>query len=137
MNEDFVTFEQAVKLKELGFNWDVSYFYTQGELRSNNDTFCSDDGIVIYIDDLMSDMNNYMIHVYSAPTLAQAQKWLREVKGCKILITAGDIDKEHYGWDIKYKDIWLGDVEHGNFMESYEEALSDAIDEALDIIQEK
>lgn len=131
MNEDFVTFEQAYQLKQLGFDWKCNHIYKNKEHTFFHCLQDAYDNHNAFTKKITDDL------VVSAPTLAQAQKWLREVKGCKILITAGDIDKEHYGWDIKYKDIWLGDIDHGNFMESYEEALSNAINEALDIIQEK
>lgn len=124
-HEDYVSFEQAQRLKELGFNWDCMKGYAHYP-NENVKAFNAQE------ENINGDYNKW---TFSAPSLAQAQRWLREVKGCKILITEGDINKENYGWEFRYKDTWLGDISHGNVMETYEEALADAIDEALDILE--
>ena len=61
--EDFVTYEQAVALKKLGFDWRLNQYYT-------------DKGSLIY--DAFADNFNVGSGSASAPTLSQAQKWLFE-----------------------------------------------------------
>lgn len=140
MEEDFVTYEQAIRLKLLGFDWDVSHFYTQEELHANNDTFWCDDGLVVYITDLMRDMNNSMVHVYSAPTLAQVTKWLREVKDIHIEIKYA-INPQYEPWIGKV--VIIEDYPEPNTIidtdtcDTYEEALSECVDKAIEIIEKR
>jgi len=63
-----VTYEQAKKLKELGFDWECTAFY---DLNENNelDYFAN-----------QVDWNNE-VDTFSAPTVALALKWFRDVKG--------------------------------------------------------
>lgn len=67
-HEDFVSFEQAVKLKKLGFDWKCYTFYH----LDNWGGLCHS-GIC--------ENHNMFKKCISAPTLSQAKKWLREVKG--------------------------------------------------------
>jgi hypothetical protein len=61
-----VSFEQARKLKELGFDWWLSKAYTDdGELCAGS-----------YIPGNHNKMDDYL----SAPTVALALKWFRDVK---------------------------------------------------------
>lgn len=77
MKEDFVTFEQAKKLKDLGFNYKTIWFYTcDGNVSCEH--LCPDiEGVRL----IHADYNNQqVVEMYnvacSAPTLAQVQKWL-------------------------------------------------------------
>lgn len=115
MNEDFVTFNQAKTLKELGFNW-TSYNY-----YDNDGSF-----ITTSHDEYYSEFEGRT----TAPTLAQAQKWLRE----KGLIININYEPVYYYGDI-YNEK-KGDYEYmitENF-ETYESVLSVMIDKALEII---
>ena len=67
MNEDFVTYELAVKLKEKGFDAPCyGYYHRDG----GNDSFelCGDR-------DFLNSKNKHRI---AAPTIPQVLKWLRE-----------------------------------------------------------
>ena len=68
-----VTYEQAKKLKELGFDWECTAFY---DLNENNelDYFAN-----------QVDWNNE-VDTLSAPTVALALKWSREVMGIQYTI---------------------------------------------------
>ena len=59
MNEDFVTYELAVKLKEKGFDWETSNVYERNTIACR------------YED-------------YPKPTISQVLKWLREEKGINV-----------------------------------------------------
>lgn len=78
-HEDFVTFEQAKSLKELGFDWECRAVYLFDSSYDNN-------GFVYGRGFWVMDYNK-TDEGYSAPTLYQAQKWLREVKKVDITIT--------------------------------------------------
>ena len=69
--EDYVTFEQATKLKELGFDWKTWIYYDE-----------DDNELTESISSV--DWNGETDSI-SVPTLAQASKWLRE-KGITILL---------------------------------------------------
>ena len=66
ITEDYVSFETAKLLKEKGFDWEVNhYYYSQAErlVNSSSPLNWNDSGVE---------------NEYSAPTLAVAQKWLKE-----------------------------------------------------------
>ena len=61
MTQEFVPYEQALALKELGFDEPCFGYYSEGELILNSHT------------------NNHMQRFrYSAPTFSQAFRWFRE-----------------------------------------------------------
>ena len=120
MNEDFVTYEQAVKLKDLGFDYRTNTYYW----LSKTDFY-------------WSDLNNWnqSPDYTSAPTLAQATKWLRE-KNIEVI--------SYYDYITK---TWIFEVcemgephscgYHSDDFDlnkpTYEEAISAGIDKALEI----
>lgn len=109
--QDFVTYEQAVKLNDLGFNWDCDFIYYLTYHNHNKPIFSRYETVRDY------EAEKY----WYAPTLSQAQKWLREVKEIYLFVTMED---SQYYWYIG-KEFQIGNCK------SYEEALSAGIDEAL------
>lgn len=96
--EDIVTFEQAKKLAELGFDYKVHLYY---QLRDKE-----------LLENVRKDYNwkarNNIERctIVSCPTLSQAQKWLRDVKSIFVqssLIRQQSHDKKH-DWLIYDKD---------------------------------
>ena len=126
--EDFVTFEQAVRLKELGFDWITANFYD----LENPQEGCITGRIP-------QDWNVMaFITLASAPTLAQAQKWLREVKD---VILVANIKfhkgKVKYSWYIVTDNGDRGicdDIEKSIF-DTYEQALSAGINKAIELLK--
>ena len=123
--EDYVTYEQAVKLKELGFDWVVTHFY---------DSEVPQDGCIK--GRVPQDFNVMaLVSLASAPTLAQATKWLRS-KNIEVY--------SYYDYTTK---SWIFEVctigephfngyhsdDFGLNKSTYEEAISAGIDIALDI----
>ena len=113
MNEDFVTYELAVKLKEKR--------YPQDDLVRYNE-----DGNM-YLDDFPNAG-------YCAPTISQALKWLREEK--KLHVEVMYIRPLHGVTKYYITDI---DGDRGNFMdvsdehyENYEQAALAGIEYCLD-----
>lgn len=80
--EDFVTYEQALALKKLGFNENCFYHYNLNkELRAN---FSIDNNACIIEGYFLRNNTNFSICI-TAPTLAQAQKWI--LTNNKVFIT--------------------------------------------------
>lgn len=147
MKEDYVSYDQAERLKSLGYEgydhmFDM-YYATRCYCEGNNpyyfDTICAGD----LISDPKRREDEYdgwvIDEEYSipAPTLYQAQKWLRETKNIHLEI--------RYTSNPQYEP-YLGKVviieNHPNpntivdtdTCDTYEEALSSCIDKALDIL---
>ena len=85
--EDYVTYEQALRLRELGFNWDCEKYYATQDYRLGNDQILFDTisvGELICNPRYKEDENGEWVidEEYSvlAPTIYQVQKWLYEVK---------------------------------------------------------
>ena len=124
--EDFVTYEQAIKLKELGFVWKCFgyYLYDDDEVRFGE----------------TPKEYNYIVgndHI-SAPTLAQVQKWLREVKGISVEPVScwyEDNVSDNMVWSsfiCSLKDK-SGFVQTADF-NTYEETLSAGIDKVIQFL---
>lgn len=138
MKEDFVTYSQAVKLKELGFDWECNHYYnTQYEKFLPVEWFhYSSD---VDADDLYESNppKSIITSRVSAPTLTQAQKWLREIKEIDIIvcpIIPKNIKKYHCVID-KNNDLDFR-LSMEKLHDNYESALSTGIDKVLEILKE-
>ena len=118
MNEEFVSFDLAKKLKEKGFEWDC---YT---------TF---DGV------------GYTTHF--CPTISQVLKWLRDEKKIFVAINISWCyeDEEHPFYEVKepifkgyyssaylLKDLAKQDIRRNGYYDSFEQAALAGIEYALD-----
>lgn len=114
-----VTFEQAKQLKEAGFDWGLDIFYTKyGDLE--NDKFF---GIKNWNDSIVFNR-------FSAPTVALALKWFRDVKG--ISSSEGVRCNLKYEWEYFFKNRWRSSVY--NEYDTYEDAESALLDELLTLV---
>lgn len=132
--EDYVTFEQACQLYELGFDWACNHYYdTQTEKFLPVDWSYNYDGD-IDADDFYDGNPPKGIITYriSAPTIHQAQKWLRQVKETEIVVNR--IDEGVYDFNIYGQIIDLSTIK---IFETYEETLSAGIDKAIDLLNRK
>ena len=71
-HEDYVTYEQAVKLKELGFDWSLNTFYSSQGVKGKVYRNCSTGDL-----NTLDHNLDYFLEkgfMYSAPTLAMAAK---------------------------------------------------------------
>lgn len=121
--EDFVTYNQAVKLKELGFDWKCNHLYS---IENPNNIIRT------------SHYHNEAIitDTILAPTLSQAQKWLREVKSVKVYIKPL-FSLEEYEYWISFQFKGYGGDERYGVEEFWEYALSEGINEAIKIIKKE
>ena len=134
--EDFVTFEQAKALKELGFDWKCNHYYNviTKEFRENYNYYSPEDA---FENPSSYDNHNNDPHCVSVPTLAQAQKWLREEKQIYLFIDMGVNSNRQYYWYITDSEGNSRKVSFSPF-DSFEEALTSGIDKAIEILtQEK
>ena len=69
MNEDFITYNLAIKLKKKGFDWRIGYAY-------DNSGEC------------MYTVTEYDVDYIPAPTITQVLKWLRKEKCIDVEIHA-------------------------------------------------
>lgn len=136
-DEDFVSYEIAVKLKKLGFDWPCYHFYQ-----------CYDDGRhKLHRNCCKGNLNildrNVEIFlktgfVYSAPTLTQAQKWLRERGLCVSVYPSPfseDIDGEYAYKVYQFKDYEEWNDPCAEYAKDYNSALSAGIETALKLIE--
>ena len=118
MNEDFVPFELAKKIKEKGFPQytEKSYFVGDHEKR-----MCS-------IGTFLHTHTQNTAHLIAAPTISQALKWLREEHVFHVEI----LREKYKGWQYF---IQLSDASytgHGSNYDSYEAAALAGITYCLD-----
>ena len=135
--EDFVTYEQALALKNLGFSEECFYHYyiVTKELKSN---------VVVEENALLSDFlmdfnydDEYNCYI-SAPTLVQTQKWLRKEKGLYLIWDMGQ-DRKHdskFAWYVCDRHGYIVDTLASEIKyDSPEEALSEGITECLNFLE--
>jgi len=125
-----VTFNQAVKLKAIGFNW-PTYFYYEGIEESFLE---SGNFPVAHNLDNNDGIRKKFIRT-SAPTVSHALKWMRDKKGLHAFC-----DNKYHGWHYEIYSIGNDAIRiDGNelqiFFETYEEAESALLDELLMLIE--
>lgn len=119
-HEDFVTYEQAVELKKLGFDWEEHRWY-----------FNLTKEIVWVCIHNCFDYEN----MTQAPTLVQVQKWLREVHRIAISPYYQKGNANNWSVEIIWMDENIDDKLIHNF-DTYEQALSTGIDEILKYLKQ-
>lgn len=141
MYDDFVNYEQAKTLKKLGFNLQCNHFYCQPKGKELK--------LIGYIpmdflDSLYYDFNNpatwsdHNENTVSAPTLSQAQKWIREQYNIDIYIDRSFSFIKSYHYEIVINQNYDEMIQQESIQNrTYEQALSDAIDKVLLILNDK
>ena len=141
IKEDFVSFEQAKKLKALGLKSDTYKYYSVENYSEGNNPFsfdticvgdlidspiiCEEDDGEIIIDE------NYNI---AAPTLSQACKWLRSKDILIHILPKSNNKYMTQVWEISSYDIL--ETLRGEF-DTYEQAQSAGVDVALGLLDER
>ncbi len=132
---DYVSYDLALKLKACGFD-EPCYFYYTREYAPGDHVWSTTS------EEAPIDYNKSVYAGCSMPTLAQAQKWLREKKGIDVLVWNCACG---YGWEISKADTQSRGTtlmvydDNGEDMDSgmwltYENALSAGISVALELI---
>ena len=134
-DKDFVTFEQAEKLKELGFDWECLYHYDGYYLDSNACDYHSQNVESACMSNNTVEWNP--LKYIDAPFLYQVQNWLREEKNIHISITPMFPNWREDDYNVVTYECTIITVEelaYNNqigYYDSYEEALSAGIDRVL------
>ena len=137
-NKDYCDYDTCVALKELGYN-EPTLAYYHGFLPSKpllylviDEDCMPEDGVNVF--DLLSNSNKYKESKnIDAPTLYEAQKWLREEKQIEIVVHSFDYVGEPYFADIHmYREVRCA----CGYADSYEEALAECIKEAVKFLKE-
>lgn len=142
--EDFVTYEQAISLKRVGFDWPTTRFYTKANIP-NGDILLTGIGTMIELTDEIDGEPPFLSVLRPAPTLTQAAKWLREKWNMHIdACVFGDCSEDADGkiadqWTFWAFSIYSTEsgkqiVDDNNEYDTYEAALSAGITKVLNII---
>lgn len=127
IREDFVSYDQAVQLKELGFDCECRNLY-YGE----NATCVDQDEQKKLVECWTRRNSNTQNDRFSAPTLAYVQKWLRDIKCTEVFVSR--IESGFY-IPIIYRETI--DIKSDEQFYDYEDALSAGIDRALELLKQK
>lgn len=135
---DFCSYELSKRLKNCGFNEPCDHYYNgHGNLNRYADT-----------DRINRNTNGHHTPSCSAPTLAHAQKWLREKKGIAINVIAHDASVKYREGKYHWMEVhlpnsnengsqWMDWLIYGKhpLFDTYEEALSDGLNQMLQLIE--
>lgn len=114
-----VSFEQAKKLKELGFDWNTSQYYSSLGLSKSS----------------MMSHSEFDYFIAWAPSIPLALKWFRDVKDIYCTVGYSAVTKDIlYTANLVYKEFWWNSGD--NRFNTYEEAESALLDELLEICME-
>lgn len=109
MNEDFVTYDLAVKLKEKGFDsfCENGYFLKNGieySIPNDNSVLVSSIGEIIFNTELcwFEEEIEYGRDIIYAPTISQVLKWLRKEKN--VHIGFGYSPRKKWRYVVMYMD---------------------------------
>ena len=143
--KDYCDYETCVALKELGYKIPTSAYYMPNNKQL---FFVSNPYRGGYVTDCFYSHNSLPKDVMTAnfidaPTLWEAQKWLREEKHIDALVYLDDL-KGYFPfiriWEGSWKTfISLEEMEGEKvaYSANYEESLSEGIKEAIKILKEK
>ena len=133
--DTFLTYEQAKLMKEMGYD-EQTYFFYYTDIAEDGTPVVVHSGFVVPYRN--SEIVVLLLSRISAPTQAQATRWLRS-KGYETVVTpVFDYEEGLEGYDFGVYDDTTGYIAiQGTFpySETYEEALSKAIDAALDLMK--
>lgn len=127
MNEDFVPYELAVKLKEKGFTCEYPF-----AMYNKYEQFCP-----LYTSDKYHfEIDDFSTPDYIAPTISQVLKWLREEHQIHIYI---DIVSAGWVYNVlinvkKFEDgtWWYNGVKEEGYFDSFEQTSLAGIEYVID-----
>ena len=142
MEKEFIPYEQALALKELGFDEPClacvgennEVIIRVGDYRSFSNKKPEDSIERDFYNNIIKDFNSYVNDTASAPLYQQAFRWFREKKYQAEILWRGDFSD--FCWKI-------GRFEHGSHFFSddgfntYEEAELECLKKLIEIIKQK
>lgn len=132
MKKEFIPYEQALELKELGFDEPCFFAFDNCSIQMR----CSD----LRTNEQKFSGVNYNISIYtSQPSYSQAFRWFRDKKLCdgSVCRHVGADGGYSYRWDIVYE---YGVYEERHFKQgykTYEQAEFACLNELIEIIKNK
>lgn len=132
--KDYCDYDTCVALREMGYDgYCAAYYHLFDDEDDARNSF-----EYAYGFDFQNSNNIYRV---GAPLLYQAQKWLREEKKIDVLIEIEckdvHLSSKHYSVFISYMGRFMRRFQYlSNEFDSYEEALSEGIKEAVKILKE-
>ncbi len=128
---DYCSYELSLALKKHGFDYPCYFYYTRKDAPDDH-VWSTTSG------EAPIDYNRSVYAGCSMPTLAQAQKWLRENKRLIVLVDYILITKDAANrWCFSVSDTYGlcdTDKDHKRY-DTYESALSAGIAAALELIE--
>lgn len=121
MNEDFVTFELAKKLKEKGFPQRVFGTYGIYGAAYFEDGKFYRDGFICHKDE-----------VYTAPTISEVLRWLREEKEIDLVIEPLFYENRRREYSIRVFAPRLNKPVHCGYFNKWEQAAIAGIEYVID-----
>lgn len=125
---DYCDYKLSLALKAAGFDEPCDHYYARRGIIGDNFRLHGAYTVMKH--------QNSKYSTASAPTLWQAQKWLREKKGIAINVIA------HDGGVYDYDIVFLPNavdcdcpIDRATFSRTYEEALSEGITSVLELIK--
>lgn len=130
-NTDYVSLETAKILKKAGYDRDSCNYY-----RIDRDNYYNNN--MIGWTGLKHPYNSYyyeQVNIIAAPMLYEAQKWLREVHKIHAQATVRGLEG-HFIWIIyNHKNFKIIQTPDNVLLDTYEQALDEAIREACKILK--
>lgn len=122
---DYCDYETCVALKELGYVGSSRHYYTQRDHKFHYDAYNK------FYTVRTADAIGYVLAIH----LYDAQKWLREEKKIEVVVLGEKEIGGPYYADIYTESGYAGYVHKP--CEKYEEALSEGLRKAVEILKEK
>ena len=140
MEKEFIPYEQALALKELGFDEPCFGYYVDGELRGINLGIQELGGVEPYYQRFgFHTLSNHNIDnqkkiVVTAPTFSQVFRWFREKYGLWQIVMQ-NTDKD---WTYDIMTI-IGMVDYKIFdvFDTYEEAELECLKKLIEIVKNR
>ena len=134
MKKDFTKYEQALALKELGFDEDCFYHYEYHSAR-----LCEDKAFLIAGNGNKYYKDTNMEKSVNAPLYQQAFRWFREKYGLigqpMPLCISYPGKVTHYGWSIVSNQNSIDWENEDNGFKIYEEAENTCLDKLIEIVR--
>lgn len=133
LSKEFVPYQEALELKELGFDEPcLCTYHNDGRLSRNPSTHMDDTPI----DEEPYTWKNSLIHptICTAPTFSQAFRWFREKY--KLHSTITSISQESWQWHITKPNQSLGKSYDEDFY-TYEEAELACLKKLIQLVKDK
>jgi hypothetical protein len=120
MEKEFVTYDQALTLNELGFKERVSHYFEDGEFK-------------IHPTITGWDFNTSFTTCVSRPTKAQAFRWFRENYNWTIKVN--QVSKNN--WSYTLYNFPKDRTYYGEVYKTYEEAELECLNKLIEIVESK